>query len=695
MLLVNLIIEYKNKTYRIIDLEFEDAFWIDIYEKNADPEGIDKDWLLDLLEKNEAIKSDDPFLDFQMQSPSETQIKRRDQNWAFMQYVVSNPLRLHKSNWAKLYSEIKVASNKTVSKKHFYKLLRQFLQRGQTKNSILPDYHKQGAPGSSRTVTTNKIGRPREVSAGKGIPITPDIKQIFRQAIDKYYLKVNRMPWTKVHERVLIKFYDKYPDAKGTEQPTKIQLKHFFNREYKAVDTAKKRNNLITYEKDVRQLTSTATTQVLGPGDIFEFDATIVDLYVVDESKQKIIGRPTLLIVIDVFSRMICGYYLTLEPPSYVLALMSLAHCLENKVDYCKKLGIDIPESDWQAIGLPSTVLADKGELLSHQVESLVSTFNVRIANAKARRGDAKGIVEQQFRTLQAEFKPYAPGVVLKETAKKRGGKDYRLDAQLTLSEFEEIIIFLIQKHHLKVMPKYDADDGIPDSLPRTPKDLWNWGIENRSGKLKSFYARDFKILTLPRSTATVSNEGIKFQSTVYSCKEAIEKGWFLRDQHRTRPKTVSIGYDPRNTNNIYIFPERNSANFWVANIMDRSRAYADMTFYEARTMRRLVKLANDAATTENNRNSLQAAEEIKKRIDAANKRNKSAVYKESDSARLKNISQNKKEAIAKERLSSSVNGPAPKQKSKGFNNVTPLNKSEDYSIPDIPDDIYGDEDED
>lgn len=695
MLLVNLIVIYQNRTFRIIDVTHDEIVWIDIYEKNAEPEALDKEWLTELINSNEAKKTKDPFLDFEKLAPSKAQLKTRDKNWTFMQYVDANPLRLQKASWSSLYKYVQTNSEKKVSLKHFYKLLRQYLQRGQSKNSLLPDFHKQGAPNSTRKVTTKKIGRPRVVSTGTGTPITDEIKVIFRKAIDRYYQNVTRMPWSKVHERVLMNFYEKYPNLKDSEEPTVTQLKYFYKKEYQAVESAIKRNDSITYEKDVRPLTSTATAQVLGPGDIFEFDATIIDLYVVDESMQKIIGRPTLLIVIDVFSRMICGYYLTLEPPSYVLAMMSLANCLENKVDHCRKLGVNISEDDWPAIGLPTTVLADKGELLSHQVESLVSTFNVRVANAKARRGDAKGIVEQEFRTLQAAFKPYAPGVVLKETAKKRGGKDYRLDAQLTLSQFEEIIVLLIKKRNLKVMSKYDADDGIPVNLPRTPKDLWAWGINNRSGQLKSYDAHEFKVLTLPRDVATISNEGIKFQSIVYSCTEALKEGWFLRDSHKTRPPKVSIGFDPRNTNNIYIFPDKKSARFWVGNIMDRSREYANITFFEARTMMRLTKLSNDVASKANNRKRLDTETEIQKRIDAAAKRSKLKTQQESDSARLKNISKNKKEEIAKERRTRSVNAPFSTPKFSKPNNVTPLKKPDDYSIPDILDDIYGDEDED
>ena len=136
--------------------------------------------------------------------------------------------------------------------------------------------------------------------------------------------------------------------------------------------------------------------------------------------------------------------------------------------------------------GLPDAILADRGELLGSQVETLENSFSVRIENAPPYRGDAKGIVERYFHTLQASFKPYAPGVVGKTLVKKRGGKDYRLDAKLTLREFREILVASVlahnQTHH---MEKYDRTSDMPDDLPMTPLDIWNWGVQHRTGRLR------------------------------------------------------------------------------------------------------------------------------------------------------------------------------------------------------------------
>ena len=110
---------------------------------------------------------------------------------------------------------------------------------------------------------------------------------------------------------------------------------------------------------------------------------------------------------------MIAGFYIGFDNPSYVVAMQAFINACVDKTEICHSLGLNISVEDWPCIGLPDVVLADRGELMSNQLDSLISTFNVRIESAPPRRGDAKGIVERCFKTLQAEFKPYAPGVVV------------------------------------------------------------------------------------------------------------------------------------------------------------------------------------------------------------------------------------------------------------------------------------------
>ena len=240
--------------------------------------------------------------------------------------------------------------------------------------------------------------------------------------------------------------------------PTPEQFRYFFKREYTAVSVAEKQCTSVDFAKDVRPLKGTSTADTLGPGHRYQIDATIADIYLVSEQDRSlIVGRPVIYFVVDVFSRMVTGMYVGFEGPSWASAMMALANAVTDKTAYCRAFGIDIDPEHWPVGGLPDVILADKGELNGTKVEPFAEAFGVRIENAPARRGDAKGIVERKFRTVQGDFKPYVPGVVGEITSRKRGGKDYRLDATLTLPEFtKQILDSVLYYNNYRPLSKYD-----------------------------------------------------------------------------------------------------------------------------------------------------------------------------------------------------------------------------------------------
>ena len=91
---------------------------------------------------------------------------------------------------------------------------------------------------------------------------------------------------------------------------------------------------------------------------------------------------------------MIAGFYLGFDNPSYVVAMQAIVNACIDKTKACSELGIEINFEEWPCVGLPDVILADRGEMMSHQVNALIAGFNVRIESAPPRRGDAKGIVE-------------------------------------------------------------------------------------------------------------------------------------------------------------------------------------------------------------------------------------------------------------------------------------------------------------
>jgi len=413
MFRVNEVLDYNGQLFRVLSVLAEEVVWIKVEDPKAFPSLVLIRELVKGLDEDALKRANDPFADLALVTPkrgSATQ-KRRDKNHALIQPIVSDPLFYEPNVRASRIKE--VVANQKVSMPTVYTLIRRYWQQGQTPNALLPNYKNSGAKGKKRKANAKKLGRPRIYTPGVGAVVDDEVERLFRITIDKHWLKDTEISFSYLHRRFKDRYEAYYPDVPEEEIPSKWQMLHFYKREYAQANSLEKRTDRIKYNKDVRPLDSTANTNVLGPGSRYEIDATIADIYLVSDSERgNIVGRPVIYLVKDVFSRMVTGFYVGFENASYVAAIQALSVAMTDKVSLCADFGFDIANEDWPTVGLPSAILADRGELLGHQIESLESNFSIRVENTPPYRGDAKGIVERNFRTLQADFKPFAPGVV-------------------------------------------------------------------------------------------------------------------------------------------------------------------------------------------------------------------------------------------------------------------------------------------
>ncbi|WP_240780375.1 transposase [Serratia proteamaculans] len=564
----------------------------------------------------------------------------------------------------------------------YARLLRRFWQRGQRPNALLPDYKNSGAKGKTRSgAGTEKIGRIRKYGDGEGIKVTEDIEKLFRRTIEKHLLSQKSLQITTAYRRFLDLFAQYYPNILPENRPTLRQFRYFYDREYKKPQRLVSQVHPGIYKKDIRPLISTATTQALGPGSRYEIDATIADIYLIaDDDSNKIVGRPTIYIVIDVFSRMIAGFYIGLDNPSYTVAMLAIVNACSDKTVICQRDGIDITLDEWPCVGLPDAILADRGEMMSHQVDNMISGFNLRIESAPPRRGDAKGIVESCFRTLQAEFKSYAPGVVTGNRIKKHGERDYRLDAAISVSDFTQVILRTIlfrNNHH--VMEKYDRDADLPTDIPSIPLELWNWGMQHRVGSLRKVDAEQLRIALLPRKKASFSAFGVNVWGLYYTSAEILREGWLQRSTEINRPQSLYAAYDPVSADTIYLFPQPDSRVYWACSLTDRSRQFRGMTFWQVwdTQAEERHKKANAKINEGEKRRELDAF--LKDKLTSAVKTLPEDT--QSDREKLRRIRTNKQQALHEERLQRNIpvsDGP-PKKSA----DVVPMKQDdEDYRFP-------------
>jgi len=73
------------------------------------------------------------------------------------------------------------------------------------------------------------------------------------------------------------------------------------------------------------------TFVVDGALEVMQIDHTQVDIHVVDETYRQPIGRPWISVATDVATRMVSGFYLTLEAPSELSVALCMTRCCPRR----------------------------------------------------------------------------------------------------------------------------------------------------------------------------------------------------------------------------------------------------------------------------------------------------------------------------------------------------------------------------
>lgn len=560
----------------------------------------------------------------------------RDKAWAIILSLISGsqePSIYQRNIRGSLVS--RAATEHSVTEKTVYKYLRRYWQRGKNRNALLPDYVNSGGKGKAKKAGDKKRGRPRKYALapqiGVGVNINESSRRTFRVAINRFYNNSTNNSLKTAYELMLKEYYAEdfiyengvrksilIPQA---QKPSFIQFKYWYEKEQDIQKTLTSRKGASRYALNNRAILGTSTMETLGPGSRYQIDATVVDVYLVSSyNRSWVIGRPVIYVIIDVFSRMITGVYVGLEGPSWLGAMMALANAATDKVQFCGEYGITITPSDWPCHHLPDAILGDRGELAGKMASTLITNLHVRVENAAAYRADWKGIVERRFRIIHEYIKPFVPGYVDIDF-RQRGGRDYRLDGKLDIHQFTEIIIYCILYHNNEhYLVNYDREEMmIADDVPSKAIKLWEWGIANRSGRIRTFPEDIVKLNLMPTGIATITARGIKFKGMRYSCEKAIRELWFdrARSQNSNRLDKLDISYDARNPNFIYI-RDPNGRGFEKCFLVESESRYLNKDLHEIEYLQEIEKLESQKREGERQQASVDLAAHIEHIVSVA-----------------------------------------------------------------------------
>jgi putative transposase len=180
------------------------------------------------------------------------------------------------------------------------------------------------------------------------------------------------------------------------------------------------------------------------PLQVVQMDHTLVDIIIVDEYLRRPVGRPTLTLQIDVATRVIPGFYISLERPSAISVGMAIRHAVLPKNDWLADRELTFA---WPVFGLPDILHLDNAsEFHSRALTRGCQQFGIELHYRPPRTPHFGGHIERMIGTAIGEVH-LLPGTTFSNIQDK-GDYDAEGKACMTLKEFERWFALQVGIYH-------------------------------------------------------------------------------------------------------------------------------------------------------------------------------------------------------------------------------------------------------
>jgi putative transposase len=406
---------------------------------------------------------------------------------------------------------------------------------------------------AQKTVSSLLPRKPGRAVGSKGQDPARDL--LIRRTIERLYLTPERATFARlVNEVRLLCVQDGLPPPSW--RTVKARLAEFDLRT----------QALARHDKRAIAATKAVPGQYSAsrPLEVIQIDHTRVDVIVVDEETRKPIGRPWITLAMDIFTRTVTGFYLTMDSPSRLSISLCLLRAVYDKTAWLAERKID---AKWPISGLPETIHVDNGaDFRSRTFERACRDEGIALIWREPGEPRYGGHIERLIGTQMGAVH-LLPGTTFSSIA-ERGDYDSMHSATLTLRELERYI-------GLEIAGRYHQS--IHSGLKRPPIAVWN----EHEGETPLRMPQDrlqFWVSFLPDEERKLRPDGIHlFGLRYWSSALTVDVG-------RVEEKLL-VKYDPRDLARVFV--RRPTGNFVEARYADLT--LPSITLSEARAAHRAL----------------------------------------------------------------------------------------------------------
>ena len=510
------------------------------------------------------------------ESPQSLHLMAKDKEWdkAVERYELIRPLLMLSGRETEDVKRVADAAGKSLTT--IYRWLSRFEETGLV-SSLL------------RTSRSDKGGQ----------RLSEEIEQIIALQIQSYYLKQERPSVLKLYRRIKQECQDV-----DLEPPHKNTV-YSRAREIEQRELLRKRFS----PKLAREKFEPLRGRFPGadyPNAVVQIDHTKVDVIVVDEKHRLPIGRPYLTLAIDVTTKMVTGFRMTLDPPGAMSAGLCIAHAVVRKEHWLAKRDIN---AEWPIYGKMNKIHLDNAkEFRGSMLTRACQQHGIILEYRPKGQPNYGPHIERAFRTFMGECQSL-PGTTFSNVQAK---VDYDSEGRacMTLSELEQwFTVFIVYCYH------HRAHKGINDLPPIKLYHQYVHGTATQPGIGLMAPIEDeesFRLDFTPYVERTVQRQGVvidnihyyapilrRWVASIEPTGNSARKFIFARD-----PRDISVVYflDPENQTYSpvpYFNSSRPAISLWelraaLKSLRDDPVSHVDeeMIFQGVRKMREIEEAA-------------------------------------------------------------------------------------------------------
>lgn len=298
------------------------------------------------------------------------------------------------------------------------------------------------------------------------------------------------------------------------------------------------------------------------PLAIIQVDHTELPIIIVSEDTREPMARPWVTFGIDVFSRMVMGMYLSLDPPSAASAGLCISHAILPKEEWLNERNI---EAEWPCWGVMGILHMDNArEFRGEMIKRASNEYGIDVHLRPVKKPEYGAHIERLMGTVSQKLKRL--GGATFSGPEEKGDYDAVGKATMTFKELEEWLVLMIARYH------HENHSGIGTSpLQRYREGLL--GTKDKPGRglpARRLDVEKVKIDFLPVFERTVQDYGVLLDDVFYF--DDVLRPWIgAKDKSGKLSRTFPFRRDPRDISTLYFF-EPNVGRYFQVRYRDLTR---------------------------------------------------------------------------------------------------------------------------